>query len=152
MAQKTQSIIIPLQFTTNNADFLKSVSQMESSLKSLFDSGKLGEEAYKGSLKELEKLKRGFDDLGKNNGLSKAVSNFNNNLSKNLKGYTSQVKKFSEGFASIAGPIKRSETALDKFGRTLANSLRYNLVNNFVDSVLSKGQEVVTFLEDVDEN
>lgn len=152
MAQKTQSIIIPLQFTTNNADFLKSVSQMESSLKSLFDSGKLGEEAYKGSLKELEKLKQGFDDLGKNNGLSKAVSNFNNNLSKNLKGSTSQVKNFSEGFASIEGPIKRSETALDKFGRTLANSLRYNLVNNFVDSVLSKGQEVITFLEDVDEN
>lgn len=152
MAQKTQSIIIPLQFTTNNADFLKSVSQMESSLKSLFDSGKLGEEAYKGSLKELGKLKQGFDDLGKNNGLSKAVSNFNNNLSKNLKGSTSQVKNFSEGFASIEGPIKRSETALDKFGRTLANSLRYNLVNNFVDSVLSKGQEVITFLEDVDEN
>lgn len=152
MAQKTQSIIIPLQFTTNNADFLKSVSQMESSLKSLFDSGKLGEEAYKGSLKELEKLKQGFDDLGKNNGLSKAVSNFNNNLSKNLKGSTSQVKNFSEGFASIEGPIKRSETALDKFGRTLANSLRYNLVNNFVDGVLSKGQEVITFLEDVDEN
>ena len=152
MAQKTQSIIIPLQFTTNNADFLKSVSQMESSLKSLFDSGKLGETAYKGSLKELEKLKQGFDDLGKNNGLSKAVSNFNNNLSKNLKGSTSQVKNFSEGFASIEGPIKRSETALDKFGRTLANSLRYNLVNNFVDSVLSKGQEVITFLEDVDEN
>lgn len=152
MAQKTQSIIIPLQFTTNNADFLKSVSQMESSLKSLFDSGKLGEEAYKGSLKELEKLKQSFDDLGKNNGLSKAVSNFNDNLSKNLKGSTSQVKNFSEGFASIEGPIKRSETALDKFGRTLANSLRYNLVNNFVDSVLSKGQEVITFLEDVDEN
>lgn len=152
MAQKTQSIIIPLQFTTNNADFLKSVSQMESSLKNLFDSGKLGKEAYKGSLKELEKLKQGFDDLGKNNGLSKAVSNFNNNLSKNLKGSTSQVKNFSEGFASIEGPIKRSETALDKFGRTLANSLRYNLVNNFVDGVLSKGQEVITFLEDVDEN
>lgn len=152
MAQKTQSIIIPLQFTTNNADFLKSVSQMESSLKSLFDSGKLGEEAYKGSLKELEKLKHGFDDLGKNNGLSKAVSNFNDNLSKNLKGSTSQVKNFSEGFASIEGPIKRSETALDKFGRTLANSLRYNLVNNFVDGILSKGQEVITFLEDVDEN
>ena len=152
MAQKTQSIIIPLQFTTNNADFLKSVSQMESSLKSLFDSGKLGEEAYKGSLKELEKLKHGFDDLGKNNGLSKAISNFNDNLSKNLKGSTSQVKNFSEGFASIEGPIKRSETALDKFGRTLANSLRYNLVNNFVDAVLSKGQEVITFLEDVDEN
>ena len=152
MAQKTQSIIIPLQFTTNNADFLKSVSQMESSLKSLFDSGKLGEEAYKGSLKELEKLKQGFDDLGKNNGLSKAVDNFNNNLSKNLKSSTSNIKNFSEGFASIEGPIKRSETALDKFGRTLANSLRYNLVNNFVDSILSKGQEVITFLEDVDEN
>lgn len=152
MAQKTQSIIIPLQFTTNNADFLKSVSQMESSLKNLFDSGKLGEEAYKGSLKELEKLKHGFDDLGKNNGLGKAVKNFNTNLSKNLQSSTSQVKNFSEGFASIEGPIKRSETALDKFGRTLANSLRYNLVNNFVDGVLSKGQEVITFLEDVDEN
>lgn len=152
MAQKTQSIIIPLQFTTNNADFLKSVSQMESSLKSLFDSGKMGEEAYKGSLKELEKLKQGFNDLGKNNGLEKAVSNFNTNLSKNLKNSTSNIKNFSEGFASIEGPIKRSETALDKFGRTLANSLRYNLVNNFVDSILSKGQEVITFLEDVDEN
>lgn len=152
MAQKTQSIIIPLQFTTNNADFLKSVSQMESSLKSLFDSGKLGEEAYKGSLKELEKLKQGFDDLGKSNGLGKAVKNFNTNLSKNLQSSTSQVKNFSEGFASIEGPIKRSETALDKFGRTLANSLRYNLVNNFVDGALSKVQEVITFLEDVDEN
>ncbi len=152
MAQKTESIIIPLKFTADTGEFLKNVSQMESSLKNLFDSGKLGEEAYKGSLKELEKLKQSFDDLGKNNGLSKAVSNFNDNLSKNLKGSTSQVKNFSEGFASIEGPIKRSETALDKFGRTLANSLRYNLVNNFVDSVLSKWQEVITFLEDVDEN
>ena len=53
MAQKTQSIIIPLQFTTNNADFLKNVSQMESSLKSLFDTGKLGEEAYKGSIRQI---------------------------------------------------------------------------------------------------
>lgn len=152
MAQKTQSIIIPLQFTTNNADFLKNVSQMESSLKSLFDTGKLGEEAYKGSLKELEKLKQGFNDLGKNNGLEKAVQGFNNNLSKNLRSSISQIKNFSEGFASIEGPIKRSETVLDRFGSTLANSLRYNLVNNFVDSVLSKGQEVITFLEDVDEN
>lgn len=152
MAQKTQSIIIPLKFTTDTGDFLKSVSQMELGLKSLFDSGKLGGEAYKGSLKELEKLKQDFNGLVKNNGLDKAVSNFNSNLSKNLKSSTSQVKNFSEGFASIEGPIKKSETALDKFGRTLANSLRYNLVNNFVDSVLSKGQEVIKFLEDVDEN
>lgn len=152
MAQKTESIIIPLKFTADTGEFLKNVSQMETYLKNLFDSGKLGEEGYKGSLKELEKLKQGFNDLGKNNGLSKAVKNFNTNLSKNLQSSTSQVKNFSEGFASIEGPIKRSETALDKFGRTLANSLRYNLVNNFVDAVLSKGQEVITFLEDVDKN
>lgn len=152
MAQKTQPIIIPLKFTTDTGDFLKSVSQMESSLKSLFNSGELGGEAYKGSLKELEKLKQDFNSLAKNNGLSKAVGNFNSNLSKNLKSSSSQVKNFSEGFASIEGPIKRSETALDKFGRTLANSLRYNLVNNFIDAVLSKGQEVISFLEDVDEN
>lgn len=152
MAQKTESIIIPLKFTADTGEFLKNVSQMETYLKNLFDSGKLGEEGYKGSLKELEKLKQGFNDLGKNNGLGKAVKNFNTNLSKNLQSSTSQVKNFSEGFASIEGPIKRSETALDKFGRTLANSLRYNLVNNFVDAVLSKGQEVITFLEDVDKN
>lgn len=152
MAQKTESIIIPLKFTADTGEFLKNVSQMETYLKNLFDSGKLGEEGYKGSLKELEKLKQGFNDLGKNNGLSKAVKNFNTNLSKNLQSSTSQVKNFSEGFASIEGPIKRSETALDKFGRTLANSLRYNLVNNFVDAILSKGQEVITFLEDVDKN
>ena len=152
MAQKTESIIIPLKFTADTGEFLKNVSQMETYLKNLFDSGRLGEEGYKGSLKELEKLKQGFSDLSKNNGLSKAVGNFNTNLSKNLQSSTSQVKNFSEGFASIEGPIKRSETALDKFGRTLANSLRYNLVNNFVDAVLSKGQEVITFLEDVDEN
>lgn len=152
MAQKTESIIIPLKFTADTGEFLKNVSQMETYLKNLFDSGKLGEEGYKGSLKELGKLKQGFDDLNKSNSLGKAVKNFNTNLSKNLKSSTSDVKNFSEGFASIEGPIKRSETALDKFGRTLANSLRYNLVNNFVDAVLSKGQEVITFLEDVDEN
>lgn len=152
MAQKTESIIIPLKFTADTGEFLKNVSQMETYLKNLFDSGKLGEEGYKGSLKELGKLKQGFDDLNKSNGLGKAVKNFNTNLSKNLQSSTSQVKNFSEGFASIEGPIKRSETALDKFGRTLANSLRYNLVNNFVDAVLSKGQEVITFLEDVDKN
>lgn len=152
MAQKTESIIIPLKFTADTGEFLKNVSQMETYLKNLFDSGRLGEEGYKGSLKELEKLKQGFSDLSKNNGLSKAVGNFNTNLSKNLQSSTSQVKNFSEGFASIEGPIKRSETALDKFGRTLANSLRYNLINNFVDAVLSKGQEVITFLEDVDKN
>ena len=152
MAQKTQSIIIPLQFTTNNADFMKSVSQMEASLNKLFNSGKMGEEAYKGSLKELDKLKQGFEELGKNNGLDKAVQSFNNNLSKNLKNSTNDIKNFSEGFASIEGPIKRSETALDRFGRTLANSLRYNLVNNFVDGILSKGADVINFLEKVDEN
>lgn len=152
MAQKTQSIIIPLQFTTNNADFMKSVSQMEASLNKLFNSGKLGEEAYKGSLKELDKLKQGFEELGKNNGLDKAVQSFNNNLSKNLKNSTNDIKNFSEGFASIEGPIKRSETALDRFGRTLVNSLRYNLVNNFVDGILSKGSDVINFLEKVDKN
>lgn len=152
MAQKTESILIPLKFTADTGEFLKGVSQMETYLKKMFDSGKLGEEAYKGSLKELEKLKQGFNDLSKNNGLEKAVSSFNNNLYKNLKNSTAQVKNFSEGFATIEGPIKRSETALDKFGRTLANSLRYNLVNNFVDGVLAKGQGVITFLEDIDKN
>ena len=85
MAQKTESIIIPLKFTADTGEFLKNVSQMETYLKNLFDSGKLGEEGYKGSLKELGKLKQGFDDLNKSNGLGKAVKNFNTNLSKNLQ-------------------------------------------------------------------
>ena len=46
MAQKTESIIIPLKFTADTGEFLKNVSQMETYLKNLFDSGKLGEEGY----------------------------------------------------------------------------------------------------------
>lgn len=91
-----------------------------------------------------------FSKLAKDSKVS--LDEVNKNFS-NL-GINAQLstKKISEGFNDLQTPISKADTALDKFGRTLINSLRYNIVNNFVDSILSKGGDVISFFEDVDKN
>lgn len=65
---------------------------------------------------------------------------------KSTKVTTDQVETLSK----LEAPARRSATAIDKLGVSLTNSLRYNLVNNFVDSFLSKGGEVIDLLSEVD--
>src|SRR5699024_7307801 len=56
-----------------------------------------------------------------------------------------------KSLTKLEAPAKRAATAIDKLGVSLTNSLRYNVVNNFVDSFLSKGGEVIDLLSQVDE-
>lgn len=73
-----------------------------------------------------------------------------NTLFKQGNNATQVTTDMAKGLDRLEAPARKATTAIDKLGTSLVNSLRYNIVNDFVDSFLSKGTEVVDLLSEVD--
>lgn len=80
-----------------------------------------------------------------------------NSLAKDINKFSKETgvgidvsDKLSDKMMKLESPARRAATAFDKFGVSLMNSLRYNVVNNFVDNLLSKGGEITELLTEVD--
>ena len=58
--------------------------------------------------------------------------------------------KLSDKMMALEAPAEKAATAIDKFRTSLFNSFRYNVVNDFVDSFLSSGDDIVSLLEETD--
>lgn len=169
MATTTEKIKISLQ-----ADVTQTVSQLNKvrgELKALSQ-----DSSIKLNLVELNKLISDIDKIKKAMKSSTAIGSkdtlntnqfksFEKSLGTSLDSVINKTNKFykeagktnqiitdqAESLNRLEAPAKRSATAIDKLGISLTNSLRYNIVNNFVDSFLSKGGEVVDLLSEVDD-
>lgn len=169
MATTTEKIKISLQ-----ADVTQTVSQLNKvrgELKALSQ-----DSSIKLNLVELNKLISDIDKVKKAMKSSTAIGSkdtlntnqfksFEKNLGTSLDSIINKTNKFykeagksnqvitdqAESLSRLEAPAKRGATAIDKLGISLTNSLRYNIVNNFVDSFLSKGGEVVDLLSEVDD-
>lgn len=169
MATTTEKIKISLQ-----ADVTQTISQLnkvkselktiaqDSSIKvDLTDLNKLISDIdkYKKALKNSTAI--GSDEILNTNQLK----SFEKNLGTSLDSIINKTNKYykeankatqitneqTESLSRLEAPAKRGSTAIDKLGVSLTNSLRYNIVNDFVDNFLSKGGEVVDLLTEVDD-
>ena len=169
MATTTEKIKISLQ-----ADVTQTISQLnkvkselktiaqDSSIKvDLTDLNKLISDIdkYKKALKNSTAI--GSDEILNTNQLK----SFEKNLGTSLDSIINKTNKYykeankatqitneqAESLSRLEAPAKRGSTAIDKLGVSLTNSLRYNIVNDFVDNFLSKGGEVVDLLTEVDD-
>ena len=169
MATTTEKIKISLQ-----ADVTQTISQLnkvkselktiaqDSSIKvDLTDLNKLISDIdkYKKALKNSTSI--GSDEILNTNQLK----SFEKNLGTSLDSIINKTNKYykeankatqitneqAESLSRLEAPAKRGSTAIDKLGVSLTNSLRYNIVNDFVDNFLSKGGEVVDLLTEVDD-
>ena len=168
MATTTEKIKISLQ-----ADVTQTISQLnkvkselktiaqDSSIKvDLTDLNKLISDIdkYKKALKNSTAI--GSDEILNTNQLK----SFEKNLGTSLDSIINKTNKYykeankatqitneqTKSLSRLEAPAKRGSTAIDKLGVSLTNSLRYNIVNDFVDNFLSKGGEVVDLLTEVD--
>ena len=169
MATTTEKIKISLQ-----ADVTQTISQLnkvKSELKTIAQDSSIKVDSvglnkliseldqYKKALKQSTAI--GSDSVLNTNQLKAFEKNTGNTLDnlinksnqyyeaagKGTKVTTDQVESLSK----LEAPARRSATAIDKLGVSLTNSLRYNIVNDFVDSFLSKGGEVIDLLSEVDD-
>ena len=169
MATTTEKIKISLQ-----ADVTQTISQLnkvkselkaiaqDSSIKvDLTDLNKLISDIdkYKKALKNSTAI--GSDEILNTNQLK----SFEKNLGTSLDSIINKTNKYykeankatqitneqAESLSKLEAPAKRGSTAIDKLGVSFANSLRYNIVNDFVDNFLSKGGEIVDLLTEVDD-
>lgn len=156
MANGKTQIPISLKFTGDIGELRQQMAQIEQQLRSLSTAN-----STTGNKSLVSSLKKDFEDLQKiiggnglidNGAVNKSVDNINKSF-KNLSATSkTETQRIADGFSALKNPIQEGETHLQKFGRTLTNSLRYNVVNDFMDSFLSQGGQVISFLEDVDKN
>ena len=169
MATTTEKIKISLQ-----ADVTQTISQLnkvKSELKTIAQ-----DSSIKVDLTDLNKLISDIDKYKKALKSSTAIGSdeilntnqlksFEKNLGTSLDSIINKTNKYykeankatqitneqAESLSRLEAPAKRGSTAIDKLGVSLTNSLRYNIVNDFVDNFLSKGGEVVDLLTEVDD-
>ncbi len=80
-----------------------------------------------------------------------SVQKFNTEMEKTGQA-SKRLSSIDEMFHKLPGNIKRSESALDKFGKAMVNSMRYNLVNGVVDAIGNVKSTIDDFFRSVDKN
>lgn len=128
----------------NSAELNKFIKQIDQYRNAIKQSTSIGSDDTL-NLNQLKSFEKGigttFNDLVNN------IDNYYKKAGKAVDVTTDTEKSLTK----LEAPAKRAATAIDKLGVSLTNSLRYNVVNNFVDAFLSKGGEVIDLLSQVDE-
>ena len=62
----------------------------------------------------------------------------------------SNLSQIGDGLDKLSQQSRPAATWLDTLGRTISNTFRYQIVNAFTDKVLSSGQQISQYLEQVD--
>lgn len=165
----TTPVTVPIKFEGYAQDVINSIKQTQAALQSLLNT----KGANSGAIAELQKQLKIMEEAAKEGNIKNASLNPYRTINENvalkelekqginldkfnisLKEVYSQAglttDKISKGFDTLKSPIDKAETSLEKFEKTLVNSLRYNLVNTFVDAVMRGTSGIVTHLEQVD--
>lgn len=165
----TKPVVIPIKFKGDSSQVIKDIDALKGRLQSIssekkLDLLKIDKSSVTGAIKQVETLQKliekSKDFSGEINPFKWATNLKSSNMSmsdlnanlKRLGQGTLEVEKLENALGKLPQPIRKVETALDKMGRTLVNTLRYNIANNFVDSIMGSGTQVIDYLEDVDKN
>lgn len=169
MATTSEKIKISLEADVSQT--LQQLEKIKTSLKDIIADNKIkiNSDDLKKLIKELNNYEKAIKNnltIGDNNKLNVAgIKEYEKNVGSSLSDLTGKINDYykqagkttevttdvGETLTKLEAPANKAKTAIDKLGTSLYNSLRYNLVNNFVDSFLSKGGEIVSLLEEVDE-
>lgn len=166
---KTKAVSIPLMISLQKGNFTSVMNEIKKDLANAQEgTGRFAKQTTEGLnkvVKTLEVMQSGFD----------RVSDINSNSAKEIKSNWISVassiesvaktitkdglpvvertaEKMTSSFDRLRMEVDRTETAFTKLGRTIVNSLRYQVVNSALDAIVSSFQGTMDYFEKVDEN
>lgn len=157
---KTDTLQIPFKFTAeNSSQVIQEIEKVKNSLKTIeTSSGKNNNNnSINNMINDLSNLQKELDKVVKEGhpetftkSFEAAANKYNEQLKKISSSSNSEIAKINKDFESLTTPIYKADTALNKLGRTLVNSLRYNIANAFVDATFNAVTGVTDYLEETD--